>query len=100
MTSLDAAAPAPGSEGGPFAAEAIYRGWGWPVILRGEQVWLELESEAVALLIPVALATEVTAALTDRHCPSAMLVHPYAPEHRVLLTGEPFPVVLPWPPGV
>lgn len=100
MTALNAAAPAPGSAGGPLAAEAIYRGWGWPVILRREQVWLALESEAVALLIPVALATEVPAVLTDRYCPFAMLTHPYAPEHRIVLAGEPFPVALPWPPGV
>ncbi|MGQ0776176.1 MAG: hypothetical protein ACT4NY_17410 [Pseudonocardiales bacterium] len=100
MTALDTAAPAPGSEGGPFAAEMIYRGWGWPVILRREQVWLALESEAVALLIPAVLATEVAVILADRYCPSAMLTHPYAPEHRVLLAGEPFPVMLSWPPGV
>lgn len=53
MTALDAAAPAPWSEGEAFAAEAIYRGWGWPVILRREQVWLPLESEAVVPPCPV-----------------------------------------------
>ncbi|MGQ0776159.1 MAG: hypothetical protein ACT4NY_17325 [Pseudonocardiales bacterium] len=57
MTSPDAAVSIPG----PEEAEAIYRRWGWPVMLRGEQVWLALESEAMALLIPVALATDLWA---------------------------------------
>lgn len=29
-----------------------------------------------------------------------VLTHPYAPEHRVMLAGEPYGVMLPWPPGV
>ncbi|MGH3813153.1 MAG: hypothetical protein ACRDUV_11950 [Pseudonocardiaceae bacterium] len=90
----------PGLGAGPSEAAAVYDGWGWPVTLRRDQVWLALGSEAVALMMPVALAARVATVLTRRRCPPATLTHPYAPEHRVLLAGEPFPVPLPWPPKV
>lgn len=34
-----------------------------------------------------------------RHRPG-QLIHPYSPEHQVLLAGEPYGVPLPWPSGV
>ncbi len=81
-------------------AAADYEGWGWPVAVRRDQVWLNLEPDTVALIIPVPMADRVAAILTARRCLPPVLAHPYAPEHLVLLAGEPYPVVLPWPPGV
>ncbi|MGH3798276.1 MAG: hypothetical protein ACRDSP_25795 [Pseudonocardiaceae bacterium] len=95
----DPATPVAGLDAGPSEAEVVYRGWGWPVTLRRDQVWLALGAEVVALMMPMALAARVAVVLTARRCPPAMLTHPYAPEQRVLLAGEPFPVALPWPPG-
>jgi hypothetical protein len=92
--------PASDVSAGPAAAAATYREWGWPVLLRRDQLWLALGTESAALMIPAALATRVAAILTDRRCPPAMLTHPYAPEHQVLVAGEPYGVPLPWPPGV
>lgn len=82
----------------PLAAGAVYRAWGWPVTIRHDRVWLE--SDIVARIIPVLLATEVAAILTRRHCPAPVLAHPYATEHQILLAGERFGVALPWPPDV
>ncbi|MCA1695768.1 MAG: hypothetical protein LC749_14140 [Actinobacteria bacterium] len=101
----DLPAPAPpaditSSDTRPLAAAVGYRVWGWPVTSRGDQVWLRLEPDAVALVVPVLLAERVTAILTQRRCPPLVLVHPDAPEHRVLLAGEPYGVGLPWPTGV
>ncbi len=84
----------------PLAATAGYRAWGWPVILRRNQIRLNLDGDTLALIIPVLLATEVTAILATRRCPVPRLAHPYAPEHRILLVAERFGVPLPWPPGV
>lgn len=77
-----------------------YHRWGWPVTVRGAQVRLSLGPDTVALIIPVRLATEVTEILTARHCQPAVLTHPHAPAHRVVLAGEPYPLTLPWPLGV
>ncbi len=99
-TPLDTATPVPGLDAGPSEAAAVYDGWGWPVTLRRDQVWLALGSEAVALMVPAVSANRVAAMLIARRCLPAMLTHPYAPEHRTLLAGEPYPVMLPWPPGV
>lgn len=88
------------SDAGPRAAAAVYQRWGWPVTVRRDQVRLNLEPDTVALIIPALLAAEVTEILTARRCLSPVLAHPYAPEHRVLLAREPYPVALPWPPGV
>ncbi len=85
---------------GPHAAAARYQEWGWPVTVRGDQVSLSLTPGPVALIVPVPLATEVTEILASRRCLPPVLAHPYAPEHRVLLAGEPYPVALPWLPGV
>ncbi len=74
----------------PLAATAGYRAWGWPVILRRDQIRLNLDGDTVALIIPVLLAAEVTAILAMRRCPVPVLAHPYAPEHRILLVAEHF----------
>ncbi len=79
---------------------ACYREWGWSVMLRGDQIWLNLEPEMVALIIPVPLAEQVAEILRRRRCLPLVLVHPDAPEHQVLLVGERYGVALPWPPGV
>ncbi len=84
----------------PFAAAAGYRAWDWPVTLHCGQIRLNLDGDTTALIIPVLLATEVTAILAQRRCPVPVLVHPYAPEHHILLAAERFGVPLPWPPRV
>lgn len=84
----------------PFAATAGYRAWGWPVTLRLGQVWLNLDGDTLALIIPVLLATEVTAILAMRRCPVPVLAHPYAPECRILLVAQRFGLAMPWPPCV
>lgn len=84
----------------PLAAAVGYRVWGWPVVLRGDHVWLNLEPDTVALIIPVLLAEQVTTILIQRRCPPLVLVHPDTPEHLVLLAGERYGVALPWPTGV
>ena len=88
------------SDLGPLTAAVCYRGWGWPVTLRGEQVWLNLEPDTVALIMPVPLAGQVTKILNQRRCPPLALIHPETPEHQVLLAGERYGVALPWPPGI
>lgn len=83
-----------------LAAVADYRSWGWPVTLRGDQIRLSLTIDPIAVLIPVPLAGQVIRILTTRRCPPAVLVDPDAPDHQVLLAGEPYGVALPWPPCV
>ena len=58
------ATPPPVDDTRPLAAAAGYRLWGWPVTLCGNQVWLNLEPEAVALIIPVLLAEQVAVILS------------------------------------
>lgn len=65
-----------------------YRAWGWPVILRRDHVWLGLDEDTTALIIPVVLAARVTTILRARRCPPPVLAHPYALDHQVLLAGE------------
>ncbi|MGH3994235.1 MAG: hypothetical protein ACRDSN_17455 [Pseudonocardiaceae bacterium] len=72
------------------AAAGCYRAWGWPVTTRRDQVLLALDHDAVALLIPTALASQVQTMLVARQCPAPVLAHPDAPGHRVFLAGEPF----------
>ncbi len=79
------------------AGGACYQQWDWPVIVHRGQVRLSLSREVSALAIPVALGTEVTQILTQRRRAPAVLTHPYAPEHRIVLTGEGHGVMLPWP---
>lgn len=79
---------------------AIYHAWGWPVTEHRDQIRLRLRHDASAIAIPVPLAVEVTQILTARYCAPAVLVHPDAPEHGIVLTGERFDAMLPWPAGV
>ncbi len=69
----------------PRAAALGYRAWGWPVTLRGDQVWLSVGGDVLALVMSSLLAAEVSALLARRRCAPAVLAHPYAPEHRVLV---------------
>ncbi len=68
--------------------------------LCGDQVWLDLEPDTVALIIPVLLAEQTAAILRQRRCPPLLLAHPDTPEHRVLMASERYGVALPWPAGV
>lgn len=97
---MEPPADGPGSDTRPRLAALAYQAWGWPITLRRNQVWLILQSDTIALIIPAPLTAQVTAILCQRRCPPPVLVHPDAPEHRVLLAGEPYGVDLPWPPGV
>lgn len=78
---------------------ASYLDWGWPVTVRGNQVVLALGAEVAAIVLPAGLADAVLAVLDDQHCSVIVLADPGAPEHRVLLAGEPFGMLLPWPAG-
>jgi hypothetical protein len=82
---------------GLAAAGNTYQDWGWPVIVHRDQVRLSLHHDASALAIPIPLGTEVTQILTQRRCAPPVLAHPYTPEHHILLTGERYGVILPWP---
>lgn len=75
---------------------AFYQAWGWPVIHRGELLQLSLERDASAVAIPMSLSAGVTRILTERHCAPAVLAHPFAPEHHLVLAGERFGAPLPW----
>ncbi len=88
-------ADGPGSDTSPRSAALGYHTWGWPVTLRRNQVWLTLQPDTVALIIPVPLAAQANAILSQRRCPPPVLAHPDAPEHRVMLAGEPYGVSLP-----
>ena len=95
--------PSPASSGGADAElvdAATYQRWGWPVTQRRDLVKLDMDGEASAIAIPVPLCTEVTRILVARHCAPAVLAHPYAGEHHMVLTGERFGALLPWPPEV
>jgi hypothetical protein len=76
---------------------ACYQRWGWPVTVLRDQVRLSLCREVSAVAIPTPLCTEVTEVLIQRQCAPAVLAHPYAREHRIVLTGERYGVMLPWP---
>ncbi|MGH3783177.1 MAG: hypothetical protein ACRDRO_21765 [Pseudonocardiaceae bacterium] len=78
---------------------ATYEAWGWPIIQRCDQIRLSLECEASAVAIPIPLSTELIQILAARHCAPAVLAHPDAPEHHIVLAGERYGVTLPWPPG-
>ncbi|MGH3772550.1 MAG: hypothetical protein ACRDRW_14335 [Pseudonocardiaceae bacterium] len=85
----------------PLTAAACYRAWGWPVIPRGTQVWLDLEPDTVALTIPAPLAARATTILIQWHCPPpALMSHPDAPEHRVVLATERHSMAPPYPRSV
>jgi hypothetical protein len=80
-------------------AGAAYHAWGWPVMQRGDLIQLSLDGDAGAVAIPIPLSAAVTQLLTTRRCNPAVLAHPYAPEHHIVLTGEGFGAPLPWPSG-
>lgn len=88
------------------AATQVYRSWGWPVTVQGEQVCLDLDSEpgrgvdAVAVALPAGLADQVAEVLAGRRCAPAMLAHPALDSHRMIVAGESFGVPLSWPSGV
>ncbi|HXT44782.1 MAG TPA: hypothetical protein VN748_11820 [Pseudonocardiaceae bacterium] len=84
-----------GFPGGP-----AYQAWGWPVSAHRGLIQLRLDCDASAIAIPIPISAEVTQVLTTRHCVPAVLAHPYAPEHHMVLTGERFGATLPWPSGV
>jgi hypothetical protein len=98
----DTPAVAPPGEGisgetDPLVAAVCYQAWGWPVTLRGSQVWLSMEPDTVALSFPVLLAAHVAGILNQRRCPPLTLIHPEMPEHWVMLAAERDTVALPWP---
>ena len=80
--------------------EANYQAWNWPVIRHGDQVRLILNCETSAIAVPAELGIEVTEILTARRCAPPVLVHPYMPDHHVILTGERTGIMLSWPPSV
>ncbi|MBV9143746.1 MAG: hypothetical protein JO115_22985 [Pseudonocardiales bacterium] len=84
----------------PQKAAGCYHAWGWPVALRGEQVWLKLDPDIVALIIPVSLAAQATRILNRWRCRPLALIHPDVPEHQVMLAGERHSVGPSYPRGV
>jgi hypothetical protein len=79
------------------ATSTRYLEWGWPVVVSGDRVLLILGDSVTALALPSQLVDAVTPILTGRDRRPAVLHHPGAPDHRVLLVGEPFGAPLPWP---
>ncbi|MGH3481251.1 MAG: hypothetical protein ACRDQD_31085 [Nocardioidaceae bacterium] len=84
------------------SAASAYRQLGWPVRVREDQLWLnlDLDLDAVAVVIPSRLAGRVTKILVGRRCPPAVLAHPALGTHRVFVAGERYGVALSWPTGV
>lgn len=82
------------------ASEFPYRAWNWPVIEQDDLVQLRLDGDVSAIAIPIPLSARVTQVLIDRFCLPAVLAHPYAPDHHLVLTGERFGAPLPWPSGI
>lgn len=74
-----------------------YAALGWPVTVRGDQVLLNLDGDVTALILPVSLAEQVVHVLITQARPAPVLTHPDAPEHRILIAGEPYGIPLPWP---
>lgn len=88
------------SGGADHVDRATYEAWGWPVTQRCDQIRLSLECEASAIAIPISLSAELTQILTARRCAPAVLAHPDSPEHHIVLIGERYGAMLPWPPSV
>ncbi|HEX8935594.1 MAG TPA: hypothetical protein VF788_15695 [Pseudonocardiaceae bacterium] len=88
------------NRGAEHRNEGTYQAWGWPVTQHRDQIRLNLNRDVSAIAIPTLLSTELTQLLTTRHCAPAVLAHPYAPEHHIVLTGERYGGSLPWPPKV
>lgn len=74
-----------------------YAALGWPITVRGDQVLLTLGGDVSALVLPTTLAEQTVQVLTGRARPVPVLANPSAPQHRILITGEPFGIPLPWP---
>lgn len=83
-----------------FPDVPAYQAWGWPVRQYRGVVQLRLDCDASAIAIPTPLSVQVTHVLLDRLCAPAVLAHPDAPDHHMVLAGEPFGTTLPWPSGV
>jgi hypothetical protein len=90
----------PESGGIAFVGWVAYQAWGWSVSQHRDQVQLSLHRDTSAIAIPIPLSAEVTRILTAQRCVPAVLANPDTPEHHILLTGEKFGVMLPWPTGV
>lgn len=80
--------------------EPAYQAWGWPVRQHRGVIQLRLDCDASAIAIPTVLSVQVTQVLVDRLCAPAVLAHPDAPDHHMVLAGERFGTTLPWPSGV
>ncbi len=74
-----------------------YAALGWPVTVRGDQVMLTLDGDVTALILPVSLAEHVAHIVTAQARPAPVLIHPDAPQHRILIAGEPYGIPLAWP---
>ncbi|PZS37079.1 MAG: hypothetical protein DLM62_20980 [Pseudonocardiales bacterium] len=79
---------------------ATYEAWGWPITQHCDQIRLSLDCEVSAIAVPIPLSIELIHILTARRCVPAVLAHPDFPEHHVVLAGERYGVMLPWPPTV
>ncbi len=90
----------PESGGADHVDTATYQAWGWPVTQHCDQIQLNLECEASAIAIPISLSAELTQILTARRCAPAVLAHPDSPEHHIVLVGERYGAMLPWPSSV
>jgi hypothetical protein len=84
---------------GRRAAGAAYQRLGWPVTLRSREVilHLDLDIDAVALMVPARLGIAVAGVLTRRRGMPAVLVHPAVPTHWIFLAGERSPRPPTWP---
>jgi hypothetical protein len=83
-----------------FPGGSTYQAWGWPVRHHRGVFQLRLDCDVSAVAIPTPLSVEVTRVLVDRLCAPAVLAHPDAPDHHMVLAGERFGTALPWPSGV
>ncbi|HKR51963.1 MAG TPA: hypothetical protein VJT72_20775 [Pseudonocardiaceae bacterium] len=82
---------------GLAAGGFAYQEWDWPVTHHRDQVRLRLHGDVSAIAILIPLGIQVTRILVRRSCAPAVLAHPYAPDHHIVLTGERSGVPLPWP---
>ncbi len=100
INQLIATTPAVELPVGDSESDVAYHAWDWPVTHQRDQIWLNMHGDVSAIAIPIPLSTDVTRILIARHCAPAVLAHPYAPEHHIVLTGERYGITLPWPPEV
>lgn len=93
-TALPAGAPVPAHR---RATAEGYAALGWPVLVRGDHVLLNVDDDVLALIMPRVWAKRVQNVLSARSRPAPVLAHPHAPDHLIVLAGEPFGAELPWP---